>query len=70
MTLVAWSWLFLVLYIGLMLWFGWAWLEGEAPNPFSCSAMGILTSLSVTGLVSGVTEPLPAQHMEEVFRSE
>ena len=45
------------------------WLEGEAPNPFSCAAMGIITSVLFTWAVSKVTDPLPERHLEELFRT-
>ena len=43
------------------------WLEQEAPNPYSCAAMGELVSLIATWLVSRRTAPLPRQHVETLF---
>ncbi len=43
------------------------WLEREAPNPWSCAAMGELVSVTVTVVVSKLTQPLPAAHMERLF---
>ncbi|MBS02630.1 MAG: sodium:pantothenate symporter [Gammaproteobacteria bacterium] len=44
-----------------------SWLKGEAPNPFSCSAMGEIVSVAVTYGVSRVSKPLPEQHLDEMF---
>lgn len=43
------------------------WLQGEAPNPFSCTAMAELVSLALTWAVSLKTRPLPATHIATVF---
>ncbi len=43
------------------------WLEREAPNPWSCAAMGELVSVTVTVVVSKLTQPLPAAHMKRLF---
>ena len=43
------------------------WLKGEAPNPFSCSAMGEIVSVATTYAVSRLTQPLPESHLEEMF---
>ncbi len=43
------------------------WLAGEAPNPFSCAAIGELVSVTVTCAVSKVTQPLPDAHLDEMF---
>lgn len=43
------------------------WLVGEAPNPWSCAAMGELVSVLTTVLVSKATQPLPEQHMQRLF---
>lgn len=45
-----------------------AWLAGEAPNPWSCAAMGEITSLVATFAVSKVSPPLPAEHLADLFR--
>ncbi|MCY3820223.1 MAG: sodium:solute symporter family protein [Gammaproteobacteria bacterium] len=47
------------------------WLEGEAPNPFSCAAIGEIVSVALTWSVSLFTAKLPAAHLAELFpRSE
>lgn len=43
------------------------WLEGESPNPFSCSAMGEIVSVFSTWAVSKLTQPLDATHVDEMF---
>ena len=43
------------------------WLQGEAPNPWSCAAMGELVSIVATWSVSKLTAPLPAVHLEQMF---
>ena len=43
------------------------WLEIEGPNPYSCAAIGELTSVGLTWLVSRLTQPLPDAHIEELF---
>ena len=43
------------------------WLAGEAPNPWSCAAMGEIVSLGVTLTVSKLTQPLPEAHVERMF---
>jgi Na+/proline symporter len=43
------------------------WLSGEAPNPWSCAAMGEITSVIATFAVSKVTQPLPAEHVADLF---
>lgn len=43
------------------------WLAGEAPNPWSCAAMGEIVSLGVTLAVSKLTQPLPEAHVERMF---
>ncbi|MCZ6618712.1 MAG: sodium:solute symporter family protein [Gammaproteobacteria bacterium] len=55
-------------------WFapGWlqdaaAWLKVEAPNPWSCAAMGELVSISLTWGVSKLTQPLPDEHLTRLF---
>ena len=46
------------------------WLALEAPNPFSCAAMGEIVSVLVTWLVSLATKKLPAPLLERVFSEE
>lgn len=67
---------FLILHTGLIdpAWFapgnlrGMAeWLAGEAPNPYSCAAMGEVVSVLVTVAVSRLTRPLPETHVEQMF---
>lgn len=43
------------------------WLQVEAPNPWSCAAMGELVSIAFTWGVSRVTQPLPAAHLDTMF---
>ena len=43
------------------------WLKGEAPSPYSCSAMGEIVSVSVTLAVSKLTQPLTETHVTEMF---
>ncbi|MGE0624105.1 MAG: sodium:solute symporter [Pseudomonadales bacterium] len=47
-----------------------AWLEAEGPNPYSCAAMGELVSVLATVLVSRLTRPLPAAHLDAMFGPE
>ncbi len=44
-----------------------SWIHGEGPNPFSCAAMGEIIGVVVTFVVSKLTQPLPASHLEELF---
>jgi len=46
---------------------GVAWLKGESPNPFSCSAMGEIVSVVVTWGVSKLTQPLDRAHLDQLF---
>ncbi|MEM7097392.1 MAG: sodium:solute symporter family protein [Pseudomonadota bacterium] len=43
------------------------WLVIEAPNPWSCAAMGELVSILVTVVVSKLTQPLPDEHLDRLF---
>ena len=43
------------------------WLHGEAPNPFSCAAIGEGLGAVLTFVVSKLTAPLPADHLNEMF---
>ncbi len=43
------------------------WLSLEAPNPFSCAAMGEIVSVTLTWSVSKLTQPLSKEHMEKLF---
>ncbi len=43
------------------------WLSLEAPNPFSCAAMGEIVSVLATWLVSLASKPLPDTLLEQVF---
>ena len=45
------------------------WLKIEAPNPFSCAAMGELVSVGTTWAVSKLSQPLSERHIERVFGS-
>ena len=58
-------------------WFaGWplhgvvAWLHGEGPNPTSCAAIGEGVGIVFTVVVSKLTAPLPAAHIERMFGAE
>ena len=44
-----------------------AWLHGEAPNPWSCAAMGEIVSVALTWAVSKRTQPLPEEHVRRMF---
>ena len=44
-----------------------AWLADEAPNPFSCAALGEAVSVASTWAVSRLTRPLDEEHLERVF---
>jgi Na+/proline symporter len=46
-----------------------AWLEAQAPNPYSCATLGELASLAATVAVSLVTRSVPEDHLERVFGS-
>jgi sodium/proline symporter len=68
---------FVVLHSGILdpAWFGplsgvGEWLVGEAPNPYSCAAMGEMVSVGFTFAVSKLTQPLPTAHVERVFGPE
>jgi Na+/proline symporter len=43
------------------------WLQIEAPNPWSCAAMGELVSVTLTVVVSKLTQPLAEDHMLRLF---
>ena len=43
------------------------WLVAEAPNPWSCAAMGEIVSVALTWAVSTVTQPLPEAHLTRMF---
>lgn len=43
------------------------WLQVEAPNPWSCAAMGELVSVTLTVVVSKLTQPLPEGHVSRMF---
>ena len=44
-----------------------AWLLREAPNPWSCAAMGEIVSIALTWGVSKLTQPLPSDHLTRMF---
>lgn len=69
---------FLILHTGAIdpAWFGAGplhtaalWLAREAPNPYSCAAMGEIVSVAVTVAVSRLTRSLPREHLEQMFGS-
>lgn len=43
------------------------WLVREAPNPYSCAALGELVSVLLTVGVSRATRPLPRAHLDEML---
>jgi len=43
------------------------WLRGEAPNPWSCAAMGEVVSVLMTVVVSRLTQPLPSALLQRLF---
>ncbi len=43
------------------------WLAGEAPNPWSCAAMGEIASVLATCSVSKLSRPLPPEHIADLF---
>jgi hypothetical protein len=43
------------------------WLVVEAPNPWSCAAMGEIVSVTLTWAVSKATQPLPGAHVARMF---
>lgn len=43
------------------------WLHGEGPNPYSCAVMGEIVSISLTFIVSKLTQPLPEEHIDALF---
>ena len=46
---------------------GITWLHGEGPNPFSCAAIGEGVGVVVTFIVSKLTAPLAAEHVDGMF---
>jgi SSS family transporter len=65
---------FVILHSGVLepAWFGpfrgvGEWLRMEAPNPYSCAALGELVSVGATWAVSQVTQPLPDTHVRRIF---
>ena len=44
-----------------------AWLQREAPNPWSCAALGEIVSVALTWGVSKLTQPLPEEHLRRLF---
>ena len=44
------------------------WLSSQSANPFACATLGIASSLLTTAAVSLVTKPLPAEHLDAIFR--
>lgn len=43
------------------------WLNGQAGNPFACTALAEALCVAVTVAVSLVTSPLPDEHLDEIF---
>ena len=46
------------------------WLHGEAPNPFSCAAIGEGVGVVLTFIVSKLTAPLPTEHLDQMFHAD
>ena len=46
-----------------------AWLEAQAPNPFSCAAIAEISSVIITILVSCFSTRLPQDHLARVFEA-
>ncbi|MFV8817532.1 sodium:solute symporter family protein [Haliea sp. E17] len=44
-----------------------AWLQQQAPNPYTCAVLGEIMGIVLTALVSLVSVKLPTAHLEEVF---
>ena len=44
------------------------WLYGEGPNPYSCAVMGEIVSVSLTFIVSKLSQPLPEDHLRALFQ--
>ncbi len=44
-----------------------SWLVREGPNPYSCAVMGEIVSITLTVLVSKLTQPLPEEHLNQMF---
>ena len=44
------------------------WLYREGPNPYSCAVMGEIVSVSLTFIVSKLTQPLPEDHLSALFQ--
>ena len=45
------------------------WLVREGPNPYSCAVMGEIVSIFLTVVVSKLTQPLPEEHLQQMFAS-
>lgn len=46
------------------------WMVAESPNPWSCAAMGEVVSVTLTIVVSKLTQPLPGTHIQRMFAGE
>jgi sodium/proline symporter len=46
------------------------WLRGEGPNPYSCAVMGEIVSITLTVVVSKLTQPLPEDLLNAMFDTE
>ncbi|MEL0083611.1 MAG: sodium:solute symporter family protein [Gammaproteobacteria bacterium] len=44
-----------------------AWLAIQTPNPYSCTALAMIGATLLTIMVSLITRPLPADHLQAVF---
>ena len=45
------------------------WFVKQAPNPFACATIADVVSVSVTFIVSKVSQPLPEQHVISIFET-
>jgi len=46
------------------------WLLREGPNPYSCAVMGEIVSITLTVVVSKLTQPLPEEHLRQMFAAD
>ena len=47
-----------------------SWLLREGPNPYSCAVMGEIVSITLTVVVSKLTQPLPEEHLRQMFAAD
>ncbi|MDE0757403.1 MAG: sodium:solute symporter family protein [Pseudomonadales bacterium] len=46
------------------------WLRSEGPNPYSCAVIGEIVSITLTVVVSKLTQPLPEDLIDTLFNTE